>query len=66
MSKTKDNKKKTYGYQESNEIEREAFKAKISKIAVQRRVYIDEAGFDKRESYLYGYSPREERCYALK
>ena len=28
--------------------------------------YVDEAGFDHRESYPYGYSPRGERCYALK
>lgn len=29
-------------------------------------MYVDEAGFDNRESYPYGDSPRGERCYALK
>lgn len=29
-------------------------------------VYVDEAGFDNREDYPYGYSPKGERCYALK
>ena len=29
-------------------------------------MYVDEAGFDNRESYPYGYSTRGERCYALK
>jgi transposase len=27
---------------------------------------VDEAGFDNREDYPYGYSPKGERCYALK
>ena len=27
---------------------------------------MDEAGFDNREDYPYGYSPRGERCHALK
>ncbi len=29
-------------------------------------VYVDEAGFDNRDDYPYGYSPKGERCYALK
>ncbi len=58
--------KKTYGYQERNETEREAFREKVSKIDKKRRVYVDKAGFDNREDYGYGYSPRGERCYALK
>jgi transposase len=29
-------------------------------------VYIDEAGFDNRNDHPYGYSPKGERCYALK
>jgi transposase len=58
--------KKTYGYQERNELEREAFREKLAQVATQRRVYLDEAGFDNRENYPYGYSPEGERCYALK
>ena len=26
----------------------------------------DEAGFDNRDDYPYGYSPRGERCHSLK
>ena len=29
-------------------------------------VYVDEAGFDNRDDYGYGYSPKGERCYGLK
>lgn len=59
-------KKKTYGYQERDENKREEFKRRLSKIEPQRRVYVDESGFDNREDYPYGYSPKGERCYALK
>lgn len=39
---------------------------KLELIESSRKVYIDEAGFDNREDYPYGYSPIGERCYALK
>lgn len=58
--------KKTYGYQERDENKREEFKRRLSKIEPQRRVYVDESGFDNREDSSYGYSPKGERCYALK
>jgi transposase len=29
-------------------------------------VYVDEAGIDDTEDYAYGYSPKGQRCYALK
>ena len=29
-------------------------------------IYVDEAGFDNRDDYPYGYSPKGERCYPLK
>lgn len=29
-------------------------------------MYIDEAGFDNREDYPYGYSQKGERCYGFK
>jgi hypothetical protein len=38
----------------------------LSKVEKNRIVYVDEAGFDNRKNYPYGYSPKEERCYALK
>ena len=67
MPKTRNNpKKKTDGYQERNETERKAFREKLLKIDKKRRVDLDEAGFDNREDYPYGYSPRGERCHALK
>jgi transposase len=39
---------------------------RLEKIDKKKRVYIDEAGFDNRGDYPYGYSPKGERCYALK
>ena len=35
-------------------------KQKLSQIEEQRKVYLDEAGFDNREDYGYGYSPKGE------
>ncbi len=58
--------KKTYGYQERNEEERAKFREKLENIEKSKLVYVDEAGFDNREDYPYGYSPKGERCYALK
>ena len=54
------------GYQERSEPEREAFKEKLSKIPKKRRVYVDEAGFDNRESYPYGYSPKGGKMLRFK
>ena len=58
--------KKTYGYQERDEEKRKEFKEKIRQKQSNRLVYVDEAGFDNRDDYPYGYSPKGERCYALK
>lgn len=58
--------KKTYGYQERDEEKREEFRIRIEKIAINRLIYVDEAGFDNRDDYPYGYSLKGERCYALK
>ena len=43
--------KKTYGYQERDEGKRVKFREKLERIANNRKVYVDEAGFDKREDY---------------
>jgi len=59
-------KKKTYGYQERNEEERAFFRERLEKIEKANRIYVDEAGFDNREDYPYGYSPKGTRCHALK
>jgi transposase len=66
LSKARNYSKKKYGYQEINEEERAEFRRKLKEIAEKRRVYVDEAGFDNREDYPYGYSPRGERCQVLK
>jgi hypothetical protein len=59
-------KKKTYGYQERDEEKRVEFREKLEKIANNRKIYVDEAGFDNREDYTYGYSLKGERCQALR
>jgi len=43
--------KKTYGYQERDEEKRVEFREKLERIANNRKVYVDEAGFDNREDY---------------
>ena len=58
--------KKTYGYQERDEEKRVEFREKLEKIANNRKIYVDEAGFDNREDYLYGSSLKGERCQALR
>ena len=57
---------KTYGYQERDEEQRKQFLDKLARIAPKNLVYVDEAGFDNRDDYPYGYSPKGERCYAFK
>ena len=58
--------KKTYGYQERDEEKRVEFREKLEKIANNRKIYVDEAGFDNREDYPYGQSLKGERCQALR
>ena len=59
-------KKKTYGYEERDEEERQKFREKLSKVEKNKLVYVDEAGFDNRDDYPYGYSPKGEKCLGLK
>ena len=58
--------KKTDAYEERDEEQRSEFIKKLEKVEQAKLVYVDEAGFDNREDYPYGYSPRGERCYGLK
>ena len=46
--------KTTYGYQERDEEKRVEFRDQLEKIANNRKIYVDEAGFDNREDYPYG------------
>ncbi|MGL5079350.1 MAG: IS630 family transposase, partial [Waterburya sp.] len=66
MKKLGITRKKTYGYQERDEDQRKVFNAKLNYQKRSNLVYVDEAGFDNRDDYPYGYSPKGERCYALK
>ena len=58
--------KKTYGYQERDEIKRQEFLEQIAKIEPDNIVYADEAGMDNRDEYEYGYNEKGERFHALK
>ena len=58
--------KKTYGYQERDELQREAFKERLKTTLPHQLVYVDEAGTDNREDYAYGYCEVGERFHALK
>lgn len=58
--------KKTYGYQERDEIKRQEYREEIAMYKPEQRVYIDEAGMDNREDYSYGYNEKGKRFYALK
>lgn len=58
--------KKTYGYQERDEVKRLFFKEEIALYVSQDIVYIDEFVMDSREDYSYGWNAKENRFYALK
>jgi hypothetical protein len=58
--------KKTYGYQERDEIEREAFQERLKTALPHQLVCVDEAGTDNREDYAYGYCEVGDRFHALK
>lgn len=58
--------KKTYGYQERNEVKRQEFREYIQKYQQESIVYIDEAGMDNRDDYGYGWNEKGKRFYALK
>ena len=55
--------KKSFTYGERNETRRKSFLTRISRIAPERLVYIDESGFDNAGRIPYGYSPKGRRCF---
>ena len=59
-------KKKTYGYWQRDEQQRQAFRIQLSTLTPEQVVYADESGMDNRADYGYGYAPKGERIYALK
>ncbi|AMW28610.1 putative transposase [Limnospira platensis NIES-39] len=59
--------KKTYGYQERDQQQREEFIAQIEHMEPQEVVYLDEAGMNSQDSdYPYGYCEEGKRFDALK
>ena len=58
--------KKTYGYRERDEAQRQTFLERLALKSLQQIVYIDEVGIDNRSDYPYGYGPKGERVYDLK
>ena len=58
--------KKTYGYQERDEQQRQQFIQQLCSVSETAIVYADESGMDNREDYGYGYCPKGERYHALK
>ncbi len=61
-----ESKKKTYGYQERDELKRQEFQERLKSKQPHQIVYVDEAGIDNREDYPYGYCEVGQRFYDLK
>ena len=58
--------KKTYGYQERDEVKRQAFIEHRRTANPEHLVYADESGMDARDDYAYAYSLCGSRYHALK
>lgn len=54
--------KKIDGYCERDECKRHEFQERVKTRAIELVAYIDEAGIDNREDYLYGYCVRQSNC----
>ncbi len=61
-----DEKKKTDGYRERDELKRHAFRRLLATVGLEQLVFAGESGMGQRDDYPYGYSPKGERLYALK
>ncbi|MDT9288325.1 MAG: IS630 family transposase, partial [Limnospira sp. PMC 1298.21] len=56
--------KKSYGYQEGDEQQREVFMAQIEQMVPEGLVYLDEAGINCQDSdYPYGYCEQGQRFH---
>jgi hypothetical protein len=58
--------KKSYGYQERDEAQRQAFLEQLQTYLPEQLVYVDEAGVDDTEDYAYGWCEQSSRFEALK
>lgn len=59
-------KKKTFGYKEQNENDRETFKAEIATKNLATLVYLDESGLNDNEVYEKAWGPKGPRIYGRK
>ena len=57
-----DAQKKSFLYRERDQAARDDFLSALSQIAVDKRVYLDEAGIEDTLSYAYGWSEKGRRC----
>ncbi len=58
--------KKSYGYQERDDAQRQAFLEQLQGYLPGQLVYVDEAGMDDTEDYAYGWCEQSSRFEALK
>jgi len=59
-------KKKTYGYREGHEVKGQALVTQLSKLPVEKIVYLRESGMDNRHQYDYGWNSKGQPFHALK
>ena len=59
-------KKKTYLYQERDDLKRAAYLEELAKLEPKQCVYIDEAGIENSLNYAYGWAKKGQRCFADK
>lgn len=59
-------KKKTFGYKEQNEKNREEFKVELNAKDPANIVYLDESGLNDNEVYERAWGPKGPRIYGLK
>lgn len=53
--------KKTYGYPERHEVQRQTFLEQLRSYPPEQIVYVDEAGVDNTEDYAYGWCTQSQR-----
>lgn len=58
-----DAQKKSFLYQERDQVAREAFLKALAAVEVDKRVYVDEAGVEDTLSYAYGWNKKGSRCF---
>lgn len=59
-------KKKTFGYIERDEKDRQEFQEKISKIDLNDVIFMDETGIDDTEAYQFGWVEKGDILFGMK